>query len=223
MQDLRDHLSGKRSLGHYLLTPNGQTRIIAFDIDLIKADGIEKDGEIRNPLVAMEGFEPFDPRKIWRTDHPASPILTTHLQRVAVGLAIRTHKITGYPVAISFSGAKGLHVYGMPGHEVAANQAVEVAAMVMQSFDWQPRRGQNFWRHPDADCYPAVEVETFPKQGSLEGKDLGNLMRLPLGINRKSGQRSFFLEVGSPIDRLRELDATAALTGALPWMDENRD
>jgi hypothetical protein len=39
----------------------------------------------------------------------------------------------------------------------------------------------------------AFHLEVFPKQDQLKGKGLGNLVKLPLGIHRLSGKRSYFL------------------------------
>ncbi len=50
-----------------------------------------------------------------------------------------------------------------------------------------------------------VYIEIFPKQMFLKGKDrLGNLIKLPLGIHRRSGKRSLFLndELLPPKDQL---------------------
>ncbi len=45
-------------------------------------------------------------------------------------------------------------------------------------------------------------VECFPKQAEVRGKGLGNLIKLPLGIHRRSGRRSAFLDADlSPIRR----------------------
>ena len=39
----------------------------------------------------------------------------------------------------------------------------------------------------------SFNLEVFPKQAQLSGKGLGNLVKLPLGIHRKSGKPSFFM------------------------------
>lgn len=40
----------------------------------------------------------------------------------------------------------------------------------------------------------AFTLEVFPKQGKLSGKGFGNLVKLPLGIHRLSGKRSYFID-----------------------------
>jgi len=45
-----------------------------------------------------------------------------------------------------------------------------------------------------------LHLEFFPKQASLKGKGLGNLIKLPLGIHRRTGRRSELLdERGAPL------------------------
>ncbi len=54
-----------------------------------------------------------------------------------------------------------------------------------------------------------LHLEFFPKQARLKGKGLGNLIKLPLGIHRRTGYRSRILDdQGQPVtDGLRELQA----------------
>ena len=40
----------------------------------------------------------------------------------------------------------------------------------------------------------SFHLEVFPKQDKLTGKGLGNLVKLPLGIHRQTGKRSYFVE-----------------------------
>ncbi|RZB34213.1 MAG: hypothetical protein SRB2_03606 [Desulfobacteraceae bacterium Eth-SRB2] len=40
----------------------------------------------------------------------------------------------------------------------------------------------------------AFTLEVFPKQDRLSGKGFGNLVKLPLGVHRLSGKKSYFLE-----------------------------
>ncbi len=47
-----------------------------------------------------------------------------------------------------------------------------------------------------------LHLEFFPKQGRLEGGGLGNLIKLPLGIHRRTGRRTVLLDDrGRPLDR----------------------
>ena len=47
--------------------------------------------------------------------------------------------------------------------------------------------------------YPNFDLEVYPKQDSLADKDLGNLLRLPLGRNLKNpADPTFFLDLTTP-------------------------
>lgn len=47
---------------------------------------------------------------------------------------------------------------------------------------------------------PDFHLEFFPKQGTLKGKGLGNLIKVPLGIHRRTGHRAHLLDdAGNPL------------------------
>lgn len=59
---------------------------------------------------------------------------------------------------------------------------------------------------------PGLHLEFFPKQAALKGKGLGNLIKLPLGIHRRTGYYSKLLdEHGAPL-----ADPLAALRAVVP-------
>lgn len=203
MSDLRAHVACERTMGHYLISAEDRCRVFCFDIDLAK--------------TGIWGGEPFEPRSEFA--NPESPYregLVGQLVIMAEGLARRAHRELGIPVAIAFSGSKGVHVYGFTGPEGAAVVRACAQSVLTAIGSFEPLRGANFFRHqnPEMSC----EVEVFPKQDSLEGKDLGNLLRLPLGVNLKSGKPGMFLSVGGDKrSTFKKMDAEAALTGTLPW------
>lgn len=219
--DLEEHVAGTKSFGHYLISPEGNCRLFAYDIDLAKSWQPATPDEPDPPLETWtpKGVLSVSPREILKdATHAARPRLITELRCVAEGLAARVQRVLDIPVAIAFSGSKGLHVYGFTGSAPAFE--VRNAAMdVMKSYGvFAPVRGDNFYRHtnPPQWGFPNVEIELFPKQGSLEGKDLGNLMRLPLGRNRK-GSEAFFIDPNAPHDQLVPLDPARALSGDDLW------
>lgn len=221
MSDLRDHVSGKRTLGHYLLSADSNCRLFVYDIDFMASDGKPNArGEIPHPMLTWlnpdDVEESFDARAAFLDmSHWARPLLVAQLNAMAEGLARRIHRKLDIPVACAFSGAKGAHVYGFTG-SAPAGDVRAAAHEILNSFGcFVPARGENFLRH-ESPSY-AVEIEVFPKQDSLEGKDLGNLVRLPLGVNRKTGNESYFLQFGPSPTELKLLPATEALSGALPW------
>jgi hypothetical protein len=217
MGNMREHLEGKVTLGHYLVDPDGdKTKLFAFDID-IKGN---RDGEAPSYwLDENKERHEGDMREAWNTPgHPAIPYLRLHLRCLAEGLGHAIHRLydDNVHVVIADSGGKGLHVYGLTG-EVDALEAKTMAEGVLQTLGcFEAFRGNNFWRHTSA--YENLEIEVFPKQTTLQGKEYGNLMRLPLGINRKTGRVSRFLAFDNGFqDEWNVMPPLQALGGALPW------
>lgn len=193
--DLRAHIRGEKSYGHYLLSKENTCKLFAFDLDVRK--------EAREYFYpSAEGVE--NPE---RTDE-----LIRQLRTVAEGLAARTERLAGVETAIAFSGGKGLHMYAFTG-EIPAAEAKSAATLVLEDFGcFEAFRGTNFWRYRgDPNFFPDVEIEIFPKQTELGADGLGNLMRLPLGVNRKTGWKAFFLDYDSDLDELVPLDPMKAL------------
>jgi hypothetical protein len=198
MADLLAHLRGEVSLGHYMVNEQNEVKLFAFDIDLQKAN---KEKDILWPIPAnydeeagdWTEFGRGDPRYVW--DHVSQMPVWIHDFFVyqMIGCAkvlVRSIQDTlGIPCAVTYSGHKGVHVYGFTGL-CPAEEAREAASIVMdatQQFDaW---RGNNFFvgRQMEYDKnivgWPQLSVEIFPKQSVVSAGGYGNLMRLPLGRN----------------------------------------
>lgn len=201
MNDLRDHVTGRRSLGHYFLSQDNNCKLLAFDIDLEKSGRwleLNMDAKTEDEMVLSH--DDMNPREVWSPledqggrEAQASVYYTGVLLQVARLLALEIRILLGIPAAIAYSGNKGLHVYGYTGL-IAASDARDAALAVLSEKDrFVASRGQVFFKSRDED-FECVSVEAFPKQVSLEGKDLGNLMRLPLGKHLKSGNPAFFID-----------------------------
>ncbi len=84
----------------------------------------------------------------------------------------------GMEVLTEFSGGKGYHFWYFLQEPMAAavvrSALLSIAKVIA----------------PDLQCF---SLEVFPKQDTLSGKGLGNLIKLPLGVHRKTGKRSYFL------------------------------
>jgi hypothetical protein len=78
-----------------------------------------------------------------------------------------------------FSGGKGFHFWFFFNPPAKAAVAREVLNRI---------------KHGVCGDLSTFNLEVFPKQDDLSGKGLGNLVKLPLGIHRLSGKRSFFIE-----------------------------
>lgn len=219
MTDLRQHVAGERSLGHFLVDQDGTTRLFAYDLDLKKTGYyLAMDEKILDPIEAQ-------PRTDWLIpNHPGIEFWTIQLRCQAEALAMKAMDLgAAQHVAIAYSGNKGLHVYCFLDGPTLAAEARQVSQMILRSVNrydgrmaYEPLRGENFWQST-SDRTPNIEIECFPKQDNLEGKDLGNLMRLPLGINRKSGNRSYFLDCRCGYNQLRVMEPLLALGSELPW------
>jgi hypothetical protein len=236
--DFENHLKGTQTLGHYMVEPETNLcKLFAFDIDLTKPV-FEPEDKVFRPTYRDEnnverdtwindGIEvPFNPREVWQVGNPAATFrklldpaakhLTLCLRSMAEALSSRIYSVLNIPTAILNSGNKGLHVYGFTG-SIPADTAREMAISILDSFGvFKPYRGNNFYRHTHA--YNCLEIEVFPKQSTVSADGFGNLMRLPLGVNMKSHNKSYFVSCKCGGDRLDlEMTPIRALEGNLPW------
>lgn len=208
--DILAHLSGAKTLGHYVVDHNDTCRIFCFDIDVDKPRGPAQtwpEGTIDyRAHFGIEGDE-------------INALLVKNLNAVAAALARRIHSKLGIPVAAAFSGSKGIHVYGFCDKLTTAADARAGALQTIRSFKkFLPTRGENFFQHPGL---PGLSIEIYPKQDSVnKGEKMGNLLRLPLGINRKSGKAGFFLRLDGDGTTFAPLAPQLALDGkTLPWLN----
>ena len=197
-RDLRLHLSGNVTLGHYVVDRDDKCRVLAFDLDFDKA--FEWHGQSLNP------------RDVFAQDHPAKPDLNKEIRQLADGLAVRLKRMyPGLIVMTSFSGSKGIHVYGSFPIPTRASAAREMAMSVLDffgCFSLVPDKGKNFYKHNE--IAQAITIEIYPKQESV-GSGVGNLLRLPLGVHQRTGRRGFFYDPFSDITELAPVDPVAAL------------
>jgi hypothetical protein len=84
----------------------------------------------------------------------------------------------GFDPIIEDSGYKGRHLWVLLQVPVEAARIHELGRRMLAAFP--------------APRYP-VSLEFFPKQGRTTGKGLGNLIKLPLGIHRRTGRRADLL------------------------------
>lgn len=240
--DIEAHLAGQATYGHYLLNTDSECKFFAFDIDLDKPGLWEKEDPSIRPMfpfpyeVTTKGDtatwghnaefmgEPteLDPRAAWlNRAHPARNWLKLQLKVVAHHLASSIESTLGLPAAVAYTGAKGLHVYGLTG-KVSAADAREGAQIVLDDMantalgKVYPIKGDVFYRTVNQDVelgQPNLTIEVFPKQTSLDGMSLGNLMRLPLGVNLKNPKDpTFFVDMAASLDSIERVDPTWALS-----------
>lgn len=215
LQDFRDHLDGTRTFGHYMVSPEGNCKLFALDLDVDKT-GVyfpkDEVGEVGTPINPREA--------LLDANHPANAELKRDLRIVAEAFVSIINRTLGIPIAVAWTGGKGLHVYGFTGSKPA--DIVRFLALgIMEEADWIATRGSNFFKHPhhDKGCYPNITVEVFPKQDKVAEDGFGNLMALPLGIHKGTGQRKHFCRFNVPHEQgWTEANPLDALSGdSLPW------
>jgi tetratricopeptide (TPR) repeat protein len=117
----------------------------------------------------------------------------------------------GIPVLLEDSGNKGRHVWILLEKPAPARLALQYARAVISLL------GRPF---------PEIHVECFPKQGFLRPGSLGNLIKLPLGVHRRTGRPSKFLlpdnrHVEDPLSLLRDYKRVSP-EAILRWIRANR-
>lgn len=117
-------------------------------------------------------------------------------QRLFEGLMAKVHKAAcrlldlaaaqDLPAYLEDSGFKGRHVWIFLEAPVPAGVAKKCADLLAARLSPLP---------------PEVTLEVFPKQAHVKPGSLGNLIKLPLGLHRKTGRRALFLTPeGRPYD-----------------------
>lgn len=223
MAHLLAHLSGERTYGHYLLDDASQAKVFCFDIDLEKKGSwvSQPDWSKADPFASPEEEEAWymansvthvvdggavTLRDLWvdrrRSAAPARNWFKYQMKTVAHILASKIVELE-IPCAVAYSGSKGVHVYGMTG-TLPAKEVREAAMLVLDMVDeFEPVRGKHFFHHKNDDPihgFQNLSIEVFPKQDTLDGKSLGNLLRLPLGVNHKNPKDpTFFLDMTTPL------------------------
>lgn len=236
MADLLSHINGQQSLGHYMLDKQGRCKLFAFDIDLQKATP-EKNiwwpvPTHKSSTGLLDFFENGDPRAQWEgiNDRPEwlQYFYIEQMMSCAKVLVKAIEEVIQVPVAVSYSGHKGLHVYGFTGL-CKGEEAREAALIALEhSNSFEAWRGKNFFvgKRVDNDAiagWPQLSVEIFPKQDQVSEGGYGNLMRLPLGRNllasEKNPHRAKFIDLryNHQTWGLRERNAVEALTVEDQW------
>lgn len=238
MRDLVAHVTGKETYGHYLLDQDSNVKIIAFDIDLNQTGTYipwspadhERYASIAGSLLE-EPFIEFNPREAWvDRKHPARHWLKHQMRELADRFTAGCYE-AGLKTFATYSGSKGIHVYGLLGGRtdaaVARTVAFEIAEKVAADisrpprtavYEFVPSKGKSFYylKGTKASGEPTTEfrdfsnfsIEVFPKQDHIEPNRLGNLMRLPFGTNLKN-----------PKDPTFVIDQCAASSSLVPITD----
>ncbi len=125
-----------------------------------------------------------------RTDPARAALIRHQLRETAQILQTQLQEL-GLPSILENSGFKGRHLWVL----FAEPQPAAVALVF----------GQLFLRMMTPNLPADFHLEFFPKQAETGNKGLGNLIKLPLGIHRRSGRRSVFLDnEGQTLERAHE-------------------
>lgn len=241
--DFKAHVDKSATFGHYLSDQDSNVKLFVFDVDLEPngtwverpdlstldpsvVEGPELDAWFEKSTIVHQST----PREDWKNrKHPGRSWYKFQLRTMAEMLSSAIHKELGIQVVCSYSGNKGIHVYGftgvVPAHEARAGAllALEAAGNSFSATgEFVPVVGKNFYQYNSddpVDGFRNLKIELFPKQASMDGKDLGNLVRLPLGRNLKNPKDPcFFLDQSAPHNELvPHPDPVALLEGRSPW------
>lgn len=224
---LQAHLDETMTLGHYMLGTDSTVKLVAFDIDLDESghcpsryddDGVPQDYVNTNLREAWH--DRSNPHRTW---------MKSRLRHLSHSLAACVFTELEIPVAVAYSGNKGVHVYGFFDEPLPASDARLAGELAMkalnqtQSFAFELIRGSFLWKdaNPDVEnSFSNMTIEIFPKQDEIAEGSFGNLMALPLGRNQKNLEDpKFFVDMRAPMNELVPCDPTWALTTRNPWSD----
>lgn len=245
LPDLLDHIEGRKTYGHYMVSPDDSVKLFCFDIDINKYGRLPK---MKNGAGMFFNFDSYtkekneagqpNMRELWGSRKPGAErdFLKLKLKMLGNQLASAINKELEIPTAVAYSGSKGVHVYGFTD-KTSATLARQAASIVLDSLRasnmgfWTIDRGNNFYKYvpdgpwenlenPELNC-EQFGMEVFPKQDSVEGKEkgLGNLLRLPLGVNQHSPKKdkAFFLDMRTALTDFSPRNAVEALTIENQW------
>lgn len=233
LPDLLDHISGSKTYGHYLVNAEDRVKLFCFDIDLKKIGSLPI---TKNGMGQFFGFQETNPREVWGSRKPgaARDFMKLKMKILANQLMSVISRELEIHTAAAYSGSKGVHVYGFTG-KTSANLARQAASIVLDALverdlgHWKLIRGNNFYGYSvnanqindPGENYHQFELEVYPKQDTVEGREkgLGNLLRLPLGVNLHSPKRdkAFFLDMRTALTEFVPRDPIEALTTSNPW------
>lgn len=133
-----------------------------------------------------------------RGDHAFAETLRESLQQEGPRL-VQVLRDLGCEPVLENSGYKGRHLWVFLEESETAGTLHLLGRLLLA------------WQAPLLP--PHLHLEFFPKQARLKGKGLGNLIKLPLGVHRRTGRRSLLLDatgnqIADPFAALRQASRT---------------
>lgn len=135
---------------------------------------LDQDSRAWTGVIDADLVPAFRGRKLGRDEYDRRTREETYLVERLTELSSEA----GLPCVAEFTGGKGYHFW-YPFEEAAPAASVRAALRAVAAKI-----------EGDLTCF---QIEVFPKQDTLSGKGLGNLVKLPLGVHRGTGKPSFFL------------------------------
>lgn len=124
----------------------------------------------------------IDVTKSMLSSYLSSPLAKEKLDKSLISLAykiaLRLDEL-GLKSYIEHSGFKGYHVWVLFSKPIPALRVREFGLSIIESVRPIPSE---------------VSIELFPKQAYIKSEGLGNLIKLPLGIHKRTGKRSIFVD-----------------------------
>ncbi|MCW3134923.1 MAG: CRISPR-associated primase-polymerase type A1 [Methanophagales archaeon] len=161
LEEIKNHLSGKKTLGLYPLDDEDRVSLSVIDIDIDQKALLEY-AKDEKEMIKLHRF----------THHDAVRITS-----VCDDLEI--------PVLIEDSGYKGRHLWFFFADSIPAKLARLLLKFIAERAG-KPSSG--------------IHWEIFPNCDKLKGKGYGPLIKLPLGIHKRTTRRCLFLDLeGNPL------------------------
>lgn len=205
--DFRAHIAGKRTLGTYMVGSDSRVKFFALDIDLLK-DGkegpyylLDEDDSDPTTTTRVDGVLQIDEPQIGPIESALHDPDAPAYRWVRVVLRAQIDAFQGIvreqfgleSLAVLTGG--GAHVLVPLPEPTHAKRIRSDVIDVMRQTGFTEFRGKNFFVSEGSDPNTATTtIEIFPKQDDMEGKNFGNLIRLPLGIHRRTGVRTVFVK-----------------------------
>lgn len=136
---------------------------------------LKSDGSVKTAVIDVDLRKDFREKNLKSDDRSlVKRELYYCIERIA-----ELSEQAGLRPLIEFSGGKGYHFWYFFEIPVKPQKARPVLGKIKQAI---------------AGDLSAFTIEVFPKQDHLRGKGLGNLVKLPLGVHRLTGKRSYFIK-----------------------------
>ena len=135
---------------------------------------LRRDSTVKTAVIDMDLKKAFRGSQVKPADKSGIKSEKDYIQDRMSELSGKT---LGYKPLCEFSGGKGYHFWFFFEEPVQASIARKVISPLAGALT--------------RDCH-FFSLEVFPKQDRLQGKGLGNLVKLPLGLHRVTGKPSYF-------------------------------